>query len=85
LEEVSTTRGSGWLSHADPKSIGISHADHSPTRYRGVVLTSSNTNSDFEANPIVLRVSVQTAQRQRRGIWQPGASAERSEARRPWV
>jgi len=25
------------------------------------------------------------AERQRRGIWKPGASAERREARRPWV
>jgi len=24
-------------------------------------------------------------QRQRRGIWQPGASAKRSGARRPWI
>jgi len=40
LEEVSTTRGSGWLSHSQSKSIAILHADHLIHPLPRVVLTS---------------------------------------------
>ena len=34
LGAVSTTCGSGWVNLRSLKSIGISHVDHRPTRYR---------------------------------------------------
>jgi CHAT domain-containing protein/Flp pilus assembly protein TadD len=43
LEAVSTTCGSGWVNRRHSKAMAISHADHRPTRYRGVVLTVSIT------------------------------------------
>jgi len=35
LDTVSTTRGSGWVSHTGSDSIAISHVHQQPTRYRG--------------------------------------------------
>lgn len=47
-------RRSGLVNHPDSKSIGISHANHLPTRYRVAVLTRPNSDFFLCGNALVV-------------------------------